>query len=615
MKRRFLALLMALSLLVSLSVMPAFAAEGEDDALNTVRALGILVGDGQGNLDLSAPVTRAQFAKMMVVASGSSTDDTGGTVFKDVAGSYWAAGYIRRAVTAGWFVGYSDGTFRPNATITLEEACAVLLRLLGYDASSLTGAFPAAQLSKAAAIGLRDNLSASQGAALTRAECVTLFYNLMTCETKTGQIYAQTQGYTVTNGVLSYAALVEKNLCGPFVSDGSAPSLPFTADNITVYRNGAGASLSDINQYDVYYYNTYLRTLWVYTDRVSGTVTAVTPNGISPSTVTVAGVSYQLETGEAVYSLSDFGAFSMGDNVTLLLSRNGGVVRVLSAADSETVYYGVVVSSQQESTSTGSAAVQTSVRIACTDGVIRTFSVPSGSFASDTVVAASVDADGVSVKSVTAKTLTGSFNTSGTSFAGYSLASDIEILETADGGACASVLPSRLAGATFDSGVRYWTLNERGELDRLILGDATGDLWNYGILTSVSNSDLSSMGGTSGRYAYIMDGKAGTLSTTNAQYLVETGGAAFLYAADNSLSSIKNIRSTTVTELAALYLRSGVKKYLLAEDVQVYLVKNGSYYATTLSAVDTENYTLTAWYDSLGCPAGGLVRVLTATAK
>ena len=35
--------------------------------------------------------------------------------------------------------------------------------------------------------------------------------------------------------------------------------------------------------------------------------------------------------------------------------------------------------------------------------------------------------------------------------------------------------------------VRYYTLNEKGEIDRLILNDVTGDLWTYGVLDDIKN--------------------------------------------------------------------------------------------------------------------------------
>lgn len=46
----------------------------------------------------------------------------------------------------------------------LEEACTAALKLLGYDVTTLSGSFPAAQLNKASSLGLRAGLSAVPGA-------------------------------------------------------------------------------------------------------------------------------------------------------------------------------------------------------------------------------------------------------------------------------------------------------------------------------------------------------------------------------------------------------------------------------------------------------------------
>ena len=67
---------------------------------------------------------------------------------------------------------------------------------------------------------------------------------MMTAQSSKGQTYAATLGYTVTNGQVDYAALVTANLSGPFVCDGSTPSLPFGTSGISVYRNGAASTLS-----------------------------------------------------------------------------------------------------------------------------------------------------------------------------------------------------------------------------------------------------------------------------------------------------------------------------------------------------------------------------------
>ncbi|MFR8283137.1 MAG: hypothetical protein ACLU9R_04420 [Faecalibacterium sp.] len=51
-----------------------------------------------------------------------------------------------------------------------------------------------------------------------------------------------------------------------------------------------------------------------------------------------------------------------------------------------------------------------------------------------------------------------------------------------------TVRPSRIARTKLNAlAVRYYTLNEQGQIDRLILNDVTGDLWKYGVLDDVKN--------------------------------------------------------------------------------------------------------------------------------
>ena len=133
MKKRFLSILLAVCTAASLLSVPAGAAVAAADSgeVQTVRALGILTGDSAGNLNLSGCVTRAQFAKMLVCASqykDSVGDGEGVSLFKDVKSDHWASRYIKVAVDEGWMTGYTDGTFRPSQTITLEQACATVLR-------------------------------------------------------------------------------------------------------------------------------------------------------------------------------------------------------------------------------------------------------------------------------------------------------------------------------------------------------------------------------------------------------------------------------------------------------------------------------------------------------
>ena len=491
--------------------------------------LGILSGDGSGNLNLSSSVTRAQFVTMMVAASShkDAVGSYGSSLFKDLKGDHWASPYVKVAVEQGWMSGYVDGTFRPDQGITLEEGCTALLRLLGYDSSTLTGAYPTAQLSKASALGLLDDVGAVQGQQLTRQDCVDLFYNALTAQNSAGTIYGTTLGYTVTNGQVDYSALVTADTKGPYVAESGALSLSFTPSS--VYYNGALSSLSSVQQYDVYYYNANMRTVWIYHDRVTGTLTGVSPSKSAPTSATVAGVSYDIGTSEATYQLSSQGSFQEGDLVTLLLGMNGEIISVLDAQESEATYYGSVVSSvkgasSSSTSSSSTTSAQVTTQVACTDGVVRTFYHSGSALNTGRLVTVSVTQSGTKVTSLSNKKLEGSVSKDGSSFAGHDFADGVQILDTDENGGYARIYPSRLAGAKLSGDdVRYYSLDANGDIDRLVLHEVTGDTWEYVYVSSVVNN--SSDMNISASYTYVQDGQTQTLNSSKL-YSVKSGGAA-----------------------------------------------------------------------------------------
>lgn len=619
--RKKLSALLAAALAVSMLTLPA-GAVSQSTALETIQALGILAGDSQGNLNLSSAVTRAEFVTMMTAAS--SYKDTVGSgygvsLFKDVKSSHWASEYIRLAVEQNWMTGYTDGTFRPGRTITLEEACTALLRLLGYDASSLAGSFPTAQLSKAGAVGLLDDVTAKQGQTLTRQDCVTLFYHLLLAETKAGAVYGTTLGYTVKNNEVDYAAVVSADTKGPYVADnGGGLTLPFTPT--AVYVDGALSDQSQVKQYDVYYYNAALRTVWVYTDRATGTLTDLSPSKTAPTSATVAGVTYSIGSSTASYKLSSQGQFSQGDVVTVLLGMDGDIVDVVSAQNSETTYYGVVIastkaasSSSTSSSSTTSAQAQT--QVACSDGTVRTFYHSGGAQSVGKLVSVAVTQSGTTLSAIPKRSLSGTVNSAGTRFAGYSFADNVEILDTDGDGGYARIYPSRLAGYSLtDDDVLFYSLDSTGSIDCLILDEATGDTYTYAFVTqATSKTDGSSL---SGSYTYLQNGQSHSVSGQQT-YSVKVGGARLTFSDNGSLKGMRQLSSVNLTGLTSLTATAGSSKYALAEDVTV-LLRDGSqqgYYPTTLSAVNSTDYSLVGWYDNQGASAGGRIRILVATKK
>jgi hypothetical protein len=527
---------------------------------------------------LSDKVTRAEFSKMLVAASSQKDSIGGGSGFSqysDVRQSHWAVEYIRTAVENGWFVGYSDGSFRPDNGITLEEGATAVLRLLGYDSETLAGSYPTAQLSKYEALGLGEGVNRSRGQTLLRSDCMRIFIHLMTAKTRSGSVYAATLGYPLTaSGELDYAALVSAGMKGPYVLEpgGNLTSLlPFTGPNVSVYRNGRAVSLADAGTYDVYYYNGSLRSVWLYDERVAGILTAVSPNDAAPASVTVAGNSYSIGTPAAAYKLSSMGLFAVGDAVTLLLGMDGAVADVVAAGETDGVYYGVVTENGTGVSpgENGREEAAAFVRVTCTDGAVRQYGTGGELIPVGSLVSVSYTGGQSGVKRLSAKSLSGRVDAAGANIGDKRIAADAQILDTNGAGAYKTVLAARLAGANLKSGdVRYYALDEDGSVSRLILNDVTGDLYAYGLLTGVSETSLGM--NVAGVYSYVIDGKPGVLNTSGRIFNVTNGGAVFRYKG-GAVDSIRNLSAVPLDSLTGLSAVSGEEAVPVSEEVQVYI--------------------------------------------
>ena len=486
MKKRILAFLLAVSIAVSVLVLPVSAASINNTALQTAITLGA-VPTGQ---ELGANVTRGAFAKMLVSFSTyrESVDAQGtvGTLYRDVPGTSQWAPYIRIAVQQGWMNGYTDGSFRPDNTVTLEEACAAVLKLLSYKTTDLTGSFPQAQLNKAQQIGLRDQLTCTQGQAMTYEQCTLLLYNALRANTASGSAYGSSLGFTVSNGQVDTSSVLLKSRKGPFVAE-EGTQLPFTP--VSVYRNDKTSASAELNKYDVYYYSESLQTVWIYTRRAAGRITAVSPSASAPTALTVAGSTYSLGSAAVASKISSLNGGGVGEVVTLLLGMDNEVADVITGEEADSVFYGVVQTATRSLVEDNGADVLQKISVMCTDGITRTVNIDKSlNYPTGWLVEISVTPEGEQVTAIESKSVSGTINDTATALGDYALADDVQILDTTSEGLAGTVRPSRIAGTKLNAlTVRYYTLNEQGQIDRLILNDVTGDLWKYGVLDDVKN--------------------------------------------------------------------------------------------------------------------------------
>ncbi|OUP26709.1 S-layer homology domain-containing protein [Faecalibacterium sp. An192] len=675
MKKRLLSLLLAVCILIPVLALPA-SAVNSNVAIQTARTMGILTA--QTAEELNAQVTRGEFARMLTLISAyreTVNEQTQvGSLFTDVNSSTEYAPYIRIAVQQGWMTGYTDGSFRPNDPVTLEAACASALSVLGFTAADLSGAFPAAQLNKASELGLRSGLSRRQGEAMTLTDCAVLLYNTLIATNKSGSVYGNTIGLTISGGQVDTSTILAASLKGPFVA-AAGEVLPITPT--TVYRNGELSSSPTLNINDVYYYSESLNSLWIYTTKAAGRITAVSPNAAAPTSVTVAGVTYQIGSTDVAYRISSLSGGGVGQVVTLLLGMENVVVGILTGEEVDQSYYGVVQSSSRSLITDNGADIMQTVKVLCTDGAVRSVRVNKNlNYPTGWLVSITSSPEGEVLDSIGEKKVTGTISAANRTLGEYKLADDLEILDTTPDGSGKTIRLDRLDGVTLSSGdVRYYALNDRGEINRLVLDDVTGDVWTYGCLmawstnkynsvtdnlTSIQPSDVlmqmvsglltgsllndiwNELTGRTGRWTSLalglladntsgllstvlgtvagganytyMTGTSATTSTTDVLYPVLTGGIGVRYEANGAVRGMVQLQPIMIQDLGAASVTTTTgQRYETADDMQVYLWHMGVYYPTLLPTINSEDYFLVGWVDS--CTAGHQVRVLTALKK
>ncbi len=166
--------------------------------LAVLTARGVIEGYPDGSFRPGRTLTRAEFAKMLVVALGY---DRGVDVlaavpsrFSDVREGHWAAGHIERAAELGLVEGYEDGTFRPERGVTRVEMAAMVVRVPGLAGGevrpSLTefahaaeiptwaGSYISQAVHEGLLIGFEDR-TLRPARLTTRAEAVVLLYRLL----------------------------------------------------------------------------------------------------------------------------------------------------------------------------------------------------------------------------------------------------------------------------------------------------------------------------------------------------------------------------------------------------------------------------------------------------
>lgn len=166
--------------------------------------MGIMQGFEDGTLHPDEYVTRAQFAKMLMLAAKECNISLKGKsekIFGDVDGSHWANEYISAMSASGIINGFEDGTFRPDEVITYEQAAKMAVQL--FNISYYDNTYPVGYVSAVIGEGINDGVSALIGESLTRSDAAAIIANSIEYAKGTVNRYSSSGGSSsAVNGML-----------------------------------------------------------------------------------------------------------------------------------------------------------------------------------------------------------------------------------------------------------------------------------------------------------------------------------------------------------------------------------------------------------------------------
>jgi len=147
---------------------------------------GLVSGVGSRMFQPNRPVTRAEFATLLIRLFGLEPVDSAIPSYRDTPNGAWYYGSVEAASQLGLLQGMADGTFDPGAPLTREQAAVAVVRALRLGTPEGTVAYiDARSISPwaAAAVAAADRAGLLRGDAgsfrpqdpITRAEAAVLF--------------------------------------------------------------------------------------------------------------------------------------------------------------------------------------------------------------------------------------------------------------------------------------------------------------------------------------------------------------------------------------------------------------------------------------------------------
>ena len=167
------------------------------EAIEVLKAVGVMTGDDKGNFNPDANVTRNEMAVIMCNLLGLKAG--GSHPFTDVPA--WAQGYVAACYNNGIIAGVSADKFNGDANVTAVQASLMVMKALGYFgfAGEFGDNWKLSVVKQANKIDLYNGINAYTDQIMTRNEVAQLVLNALEC---TVQVVTEQGGLTVDgNGI------------------------------------------------------------------------------------------------------------------------------------------------------------------------------------------------------------------------------------------------------------------------------------------------------------------------------------------------------------------------------------------------------------------------------
>lgn len=238
-----------------------------EEAIETLSALDIMVGDDDGLFRPDATIKRSEFAKVAVEAMGlgevaAATSQQ--TKFPDVVANHWANGYINVATEQGIVIGDDEHNFRPDDSITYAEAMTILVRIIGHEPSALAkGGFPTGYMMVGTQNGITKNAAASANEKVVRGMVAQMTFNALTVKMMEQVGFGSNERYEIVDKTLLENVLDVTKANGQIAAVGIS-SISGTSslkdnevkigDNVFTVSDEALASVRNLLGFNVVYY-------------------------------------------------------------------------------------------------------------------------------------------------------------------------------------------------------------------------------------------------------------------------------------------------------------------------------------------------------------------------